>query len=278
MIVSEEDWNSVQDIRDKKNPKNPNKNENSIPMSTKGSLLLTGLARCGCCNSRLTTTTFVNKYKAANGEIVRYNQNKSYRCSGKLQGKTDCKGQATFSSNKVERQVLKMVDEYLSQLRIIDLQSEIDSLKMKISNEEEKKIKTMQNLLEEYYEELVALNAEVPKAIMGKSAFKPEMINGLIDKKENVIQKTSEDIKEIEKLLSTKKMEISEMETLKDYLPVWPDVFTNASTEKKKMMLCTLLEVVYISKDKILVEIKGGIKELLGHICSENKDTKSSLI
>lgn len=41
----------------------------------------------------------------------------------------------------------------------------------------------MQNLLEEHYEELVVLNAEVPKAIMGKSAFKPEMLNALIEKK-----------------------------------------------------------------------------------------------
>lgn len=169
----------------------------------------------------MTTTTFVNKYKAANGEIVRYNQNKSYRCSGKLQGKTDCNGQATFSSKKVERQVLERVDVYLSQLRTIDFQSEIESLKKKVSNEEEEKIKTMQNLLEENYEELVTLNAEVPKSIMGKSAFKPEMLNGLIEKKENEIQKTTEDIKGIEQLLSSKKMEISEMEALKDDLPVW---------------------------------------------------------
>ncbi len=44
---------------------------------------------------------------------------------------------------------------------------------------------------------------------------------------------------------------------------VWQDVFKTASTEKKKMMLSILLEVVYISKDKILVEIKGRLKELL---------------
>lgn len=68
------------------------------------------------------------------------------------------------------------------------------------------------------------------------------------------------------------------MEALKDDLPVWGEIFTNASTEKKKMMLSTLLEVVYISKDKILVEIKGGIKELLGYLYRESKDIKSSLI
>lgn len=277
IIVSEEDWDTVQKIREKKNPKNPKKNEISVPMSTKGGLLLTGIARCGCCNSRLTSTTFVNKYKASNGEVVRYNQNKSYRCSGKLQGKTDCNGQATFSSKKVERQVLERLDVYLSQLRTIDFGLKIELIKKKVANEEEERIKKSQKLLERYYDELAALNAEVPIAIMGKSAFKPEMLNGLIEKKENEIQKISEDINGIEKLLSSKKLEISEMETLKDYIPVWQNVFQKASSEKKKMMLSTLLDVVYVSKDKILVEIKVRIKELLGHLFSESKDAKSSL-
>ncbi len=202
IIVSEEEWKTVQEIREKKNPKNYKTNEASIPMSTKGSLLLTGIARCGCCNSRLTSTTFVNKYKAASGEIIKYNQNKSYRCSGKLQGKTDCNGQATFSSKKVERQVLERVDIYLSQLSTIDFQSQIESIKQNVSNEEEEKIKKLQSILEGHYDELAALNAEVPKAIMGKSAFNPEMFNNLIKKKDNEIQETSEDIKGIEKLLS----------------------------------------------------------------------------
>ncbi|MCK6075567.1 zinc ribbon domain-containing protein [Paenibacillus silvae] len=175
-------------------------------MSTKGSLLLTGIARCGCCNSRLTSTTFVNKYKAANGEIRRYNQNKSYRCTGKLQGKTDCTGQATFSSNKVERQVMKQVNNYLNQLKTIDFSSKIDSIKRNTLNEKEKKIKKLQSILEEHYNELSVLNAEVPKSIMGKSAFKPKMLNDLIEKKELEITQTTNEIIEIERILTSKKM------------------------------------------------------------------------
>ncbi|MCM3171188.1 recombinase family protein [Paenibacillus sp. MER 99-2] len=265
VIVSEEEWNSVQDIREKKNPKNQKNNENSVPMSTKGSLLLTGIARCGCCNSRLTSTTFVNKYKAVNGEILRYNQNKSYRCTGKLQGKTDCNGQATFSSQKVERQVIKQVNIYLDQLKALDFSSKIDSIKKKIFKEEEKNIKKMQLELEEHYNELSVLNAEVPKSIMGKSAFKPDMLNQLIEKKELDITQTTKEINEIERIVSFKKIELSEMETLKKYIPVWQDVFDKGSTEKKKMMLSTIIDVVYVSREKISVEIKGRLKEFLGH-------------
>lgn len=271
MIISEEEWNSAQDIREKKNPKSKQNNDNSVPMSTKGSLLLTGIARCGCCNSRLTSTTFVNKYKAANGEILRYNQNKSYRCTGKLQGKTDCSGQATFSSKIVERQVMKQVNSHLNQLETIDFSSEMDLIKKKISNEEEKKIKKLQCILEEHYNELSVLNAEVPKSIMGKSAFKPKMLNDLIEKKELEITQTTNEMNETERILSSKKIELSELETLMEYIPVWQDVFDEASTEKKKMMLSILIDVIYVSKEKISVEIKGRIKEFLGHSSSESK-------
>ena len=56
-----------------------------------------------------------------------------------------------------------------------------------------------------------------------------------------------------------------------EYIPVWQDVFDEASTEKKKMMLSTLIDVVYVSKEKISIEIKGRIKEFLGHPSSESK-------
>ncbi|WP_366294867.1 recombinase zinc beta ribbon domain-containing protein [Paenibacillus sp. AN1007] len=275
IIISEKDWNSAQDIREKKNPKNKKMNDNSVPISTKGSLLLTGIARCGCCNSRLTSTTFVNKYKAANGEILRYNQNKSYRCTGKLQGKTDCIGQATFSSKKVEQQVMKQVNSYLNQLETIDFSSKIDLIKEKISNEEETKIKNLQSILEENYNELSVLNAEVTKSIMGKSAFKPKILNDLIEKTELEIMQNTNEMNETEGILSSKKIELSEMETLKEYIPVWHDVFDEASMEKKKMMLSTLIDVVYVSKEKISVEIKARLKEFLGLLSSESKYAES---
>ncbi|MCK6075568.1 hypothetical protein [Paenibacillus silvae] len=61
------------------------------------------------------------------------------------------------------------------------------------------------------------------------------------------------------------------MEMLKEFIPVWQDVFDEASTEKKKMMLSTLIDVVYVSKEKISVEIKDRFKGFLGHLSSESE-------
>lgn len=103
------------------------------------------MTRCGCCNSRLTSTTFVNKYKNASGEVVKYSHNKSYRCTGKLQGKTICDGQGTFSANKVEGFVLEQMKNYLRDLRMIDFTKEINEIKN--ANTDEKKLKVLQDTI-----------------------------------------------------------------------------------------------------------------------------------
>lgn len=271
ILVAPEIWDAVQQMREQKNPKAYNEKNSNIPMSTKGELLLIGMARCGCCNSRMTSTTFVNKYKNAAGEIIKYNHNKSYRCTGKLQGKTICTGQSTFSSNKVEGFVLKRINEYLDSLRRVDYTKEINQLKEKSSNGDEKKLKSLQAKIEEEYSELSVLNAEVPKSILGKSSFKPELLNSLIEEKEKNIQELRKQISKLEEIISSKKLEINEIEMLQKYIPVWKEEFQTATRERQKVMLGLIINEVYISKDEIRIELKIHIKRFLsGLTCEAN--------
>ena len=198
IIITPDIWERVQEIRMKRNPKVYD-NKANAQMSTKGSLLFIGLARCGCCGSRLSSTTFVNKYKTADGQIIKSNHNKSYRCSGKLQGKAECTGQATFSANKIEKIILKQIDFYLDNLRRIDFADQIESFKKKNINEDQKQLKKLQKEVENAYQELSILNAEVPKSIMGKSSFKPELLNSLIQEKDVEIEKLKTELNKLEK-------------------------------------------------------------------------------
>lgn len=270
-IVKEEVWDSVQQMREKKNPKVYNEKNNNIPMNTKGELLLIGLARCGCCKSRMTSTTFVNKYRNAVGEVIKYNQNKSYRCTGKLQGKTICTGQSTFSAKRVEKAVLKQIDVYLSQLEEMDFTSKINSFKEKNVHDDQKRLDKLQSDIENSYEELSVLSAEVPKSIMGKSSFKPDLLNQLIETKETEIEELRAQIEEIEKIISSRKVEVNEMELLQKYIPAWKDTFSNATIEKQKTMLGLLIDEVLISKDEIKVELDMKLKDFLGILYSETR-------
>ncbi|WDH81483.1 recombinase family protein [Paenibacillus urinalis] len=261
-IINEEVWNTVQSIRQKKSPKNYSGN-NNITISTKGTLLFIGIARCGCCNSRLTSTTFINKYKNASGEVIKYNHNKSYRCTGKLQGKTNCNGQSTFSANKVERFVLKQIQNYLDSFCITNFTKKVDELKSKYAKSELKILQELQNNIENEYEELSILVAEVPKSITGKSSFKPDLLNQLIKQKEKNILVLQEKITATESLLNFKKDELNDIILLKEYFPEWKQIFEDASSEKKKIMIGLLVDQVLVSKESICIELKPLIKQFI---------------
>ncbi|OPH47657.1 hypothetical protein BC351_10735 [Paenibacillus ferrarius] len=267
VIVSEQEWNQVQLIRESKNPKNYGEEENNTPMSTKGKLLFIGMARCGCCHSRFTSTYFTNKYRGKNAEKAKiYSKTMSYRCSGKLQGKTGCDGQSTFAQTKVEGVVMKKIYGYLDQLNTVDLTTQIQNFKKKNSNDDDKHLKKLQSSIEEFYEELSALNAEVPRAIMGKSSFKPELLNNLIESKNNEIAGLRIEIELLEKKISSKKFEENEMEELKKITPIWKDVFEKASIEKKKMMLATIIDTIYVSKEGIEINLRLHINDFINQI------------
>ena len=263
VIISDEVWNAVQASREKKNPKNYANNNSSLPMNTKGSLLLIGMARCGCCNSRLTSTTFVNKYKNSSGEVVKYSHNKSYRCSGKLQGKTICTGQGTFSANKVEVFVLKQIKNYIKDLHMINFTKEISAIKNKSTHTDEKILKVLQNKIENEYSELSVLNAEVPNSIMGKSSFKANLLSQLIEQKEKNIAELQEQTSKIETLINSKNIEINELNLLKEYIPQWNEVFEEASPEKKKILLSLIIDEILVSKEMIRIDLKSHIKQFL---------------
>lgn len=267
IIIDDINWERVQELRRNKNPKNKERKQNT-PFNTKGKLLLIGLARCGVCNSRLTSTYFTNKYKSkATGKVTSYSYSASYRCSGKLQGKTLCTGQSTFSARRVEETVLEEINEYLNNLKKVDLTNEINKLRKNNVGEDEKKLKKIESRLYNLQEELDTLNNEVPKAIMGKSSFKPELLNKLINEREEEINQLNSEIVKVKQLIDSKKIRVEELEELKKFIPVWKEEFNKASTEKKKMMLSYIIDTVFIQKDKIRINMKIDIQSFINSSC-----------
>lgn len=81
IIVSEEVWERVQQIREARNPVNSKKEGNHYVINTtKGELLLIGMIRCGYCDHPLTTTYNKKSYNLADGTERKWSSAK-YRCT-----------------------------------------------------------------------------------------------------------------------------------------------------------------------------------------------------
>ncbi|WP_162616222.1 zinc ribbon domain-containing protein [Paenibacillus lutimineralis] len=229
---------------------------------SKSPLLLVGMINCGYCGSPLTTTYNSKKYELKSGEIQKWRQAK-YRCSGKALGKIDCAGQTVYSQVKIEETVLDELFAFLDQLKTVDVSEQVKRIRTKATNQEEIEVKRLIKSLRDMNKELDTLIAEVPKSILGKSAFKPDFLNTLIENKQNEVAVATAELEKLDTIVQNKKVEKNEMENLVKSIPVWKDVFLNAPIEKQKMMLNSVIDSVTVYRDSIELKIKLRVQELI---------------
>lgn len=263
ITVPEEMWDRVQRIRTSRNQKNTNNPDVEKVLVSKSPLLLVGMIRCGYCGSPLTTTYNSKKYTLADGTLQKWRQAK-YRCSGKALGKTDCEGQTIYSQNKIEGAVLHELFTFFDNLKTVDVGEQLQKIKKRTQTHEETEIKNLNKKLRELNKEMDTFTSEVAKSIMGKSAFKPDLLNSLIEQKQIEIDDITSRVGTLEAVVKNKQIEEKEMGNLVRSIPVWREAFQNAPAEQKKMMLTNVVDSVIVYRDSIDLNIKLKIHELLG--------------
>lgn len=264
VIIDEAKWERVRLFCNGRSPEKVKKEkQNLVIKSTKSSLLLVGLVRCGHCGKPLTTTYNRKYYMKKDGTKKEYKLPK-YRCSGKSQLAVKCDGQTLYSPKKIEGVVLDEVFGYLDNLKKTNFSQQIEEFKKNNMAEEVKAVRRLQRQIDEACNKLSALTEEVPKAILGESAFKPELLSSLIEKTEKEIVELKSQLAQAEQALASKKIELNEMEEVQKYIPVWREVFENASIERKKMMLSSIIEGITVHRDKVEINFKLHIREFIG--------------
>ncbi|OPG98914.1 hypothetical protein B2I21_08440 [Chryseobacterium mucoviscidosis] len=267
-------WDRVQEIRTSRNQENTNKPEIEKILITKSPLLFVGMIKCGYCGSPLTTTYNSKKYQLKDGTEQKWRRAK-YRCSGKALGKVDCEGQTIYSQTKIEETTLEELFSYLDELKTVDVSEQLKVIGKTNTNDEEKKTKSMKKQFNELEKELGTLLKEVSKSITGKSAFKPELLNTLIEEKQIELEQIRKEIANTETIALQKKVERSEMESLVKLIPVWKDSFQNAGLEKKKMMLNSVIDTITVYRDSIDLKIKLNVHELVQMAIKNGSETNS---
>ena len=272
-IISEKDFDMVQEIRSRRSPENTKTNVVYRGV-TSSPLLLVGMISCGHCGSPLTTTYNYKSYAKKDGTKTSRTVPK-YRCSGKALNRIECDGQTIYGQKRVEDTVLEEIKSYLSQISNINLDDEVDEY---IKNNIEfavKRMKDVEKKMMKSKNDLEKLNEEIVKSITGESSFKPNTLARLIDEKENYLKKLEQEFKEANQDRINQEVETKDMELLKMNAPKWVDVFESADTEKKKLMLASILDQVIVSRDSIKIHVKLHISEVIGvvqkHLDDSNK-------
>lgn len=268
IIIEESMWDKIQEIRNSRSPKNVKVEGVKSLTVSKSPLLLVGSIKCGHCGTPLTTTYNTKTYINKAGEVKKYRQPK-YRCSGKALGKTDCDGQTIYSQNKIELFILEKIDKYVNELKKVDFTKKIANFEKENLSRNEKEIKIIHKKLEETYSDLSTLKGEVTKSLLGKSSFKPDLLNSLLEEKEVEVRKLNDKIRTIENEIKDKKNEVNDMKSLQAKIPVWKTEFHNANYEQKKIMLSYIIDSIIVFKDRIDLNVKFSINQSILPINNE---------
>lgn len=279
IIVREDIWDKIQKIRTSRTPecfREENLEYDSYPLQTRSPLLFVGFIKCGHCGYALNTAYHKCEWTTKDG-TKKAKMKPVYRCSGKSSGKVGCDGQSTYSQERIEGIVMEEIYKYLDQLRQIDLTEKIEKIKSDNMENEHQELKVLTKKFDQYNDELSTLRDEVAKSILGKSAFKPELLSSLIEEKETSLATLRSNMDKLNIILETKKLEISDISKMQKMIPVWREEFDKATHEKKKMMLSQIIEEIIVFRDKVEIKVKLFINEFLSGLKGEMQQEQKNL-
>ena len=264
-IISNEQYYKVQEVkkvRKQKTVEQQNENNKYFPYQTKSPLLFTGYIICGGCGCKLQNRANKRGIRTIDGreEIIRYYY---YACLNAFSGKEcGCK-QKSYKNNIIEIPVLNEIHNYLDRLEQKDLSEEIKKSKNKTEDTEVKQIKELEKSIRQYCDKLESLKEEVVKSITGETSFNKELLSELIEQHKEKISDLEKERSSLEKLHRKKQVDLKQMIEIQNMIPNWKEEFKNSSTEKKKVLLSTIIDRVIVHTEQIEIKVKMSLEEFI---------------
>lgn len=219
------------------------KEQNTVPLNTKGQSLLAGKAYCGHCGAKLTLTTSGRCRKRKDGTIDNTKRIR-YACYGKTRKQIECNGQTGYTMHILDDLIDEIVRGIFRKMRGV---SRDDIIRLRYKNELEMRKAHLLVLTADHAKALDNLNvlkAEVVKAIKGESAFTADTLSGLIAEAEAECERLGKLCVSAEQDVNDTEQLLQEVTASYDTLISWAKLYDTAPFEKKKMIVNCLINRV----------------------------------
>lgn len=276
IIVPKQAWEEAQRIREarrtrirvsKEKAAEEYETQYPVPFSTKGRLALTGLVYCGYCGKRLKNGCYINRWTTKTGEKQAYVGR--YLCPEK------CALRSCYAQNYLEDVVFTTVENYLERMIPIDITEELREKQNRLRESAWKDLKAIQKKQQTLRLDMQTLEQQIPAAVRGEYCFSAEKLSRMIQEKEQLfenLEKKAELIKERLRQIENKNDSLigSKINRPTDNalnqngnianhtsaIPNWKELFHNADTAAKKMLLSALIEKIEVKKDSVTIKFR----------------------
>ena len=253
-IVSDEDFQfarHVMDMRvtrktqtrgdiDEDNPDEAKRTKTSIY----GASLLSGLLYCAHCGHKLVGTYHTKQ--RANGA---YYYRPVYRCYNGATKAKGCDGQRTYSAARIEKAVLEIVHQYFSHFGESMDAVWKEQQRLQIKQGSGARLKQAELSLSRLQAQHKKLREELVKVLMGESIFDEETIKGMLDEKQDAIEKAEAYLKEVRASAEDTEQKLQQLIFQYRSIKNWSSVFDQANDDEKKMILARIIEKITVDKN-----------------------------
>ena len=259
IIVDQELWTRVQELREKRRGKyqkcEENKNAKVITRND-GMLALIDVLYCGYCGEKMTNGTKYNYWTMKETGERRASRVPAYKCQGICQGIPHEK-QSKLQANKIEPIVFEAIAEYIGKLQ----EQEDAFVQIRDSQNQERKRKREElnrekTAMEELERKIAIMEEKIPNAITGEYPLSLDELVNLIKKEKKKKEQQDREIQQKEKEVEDMMVFMQDWEELRQKIPTWQEIFLHAKTPVKRALVNKLIERIDVKDAEIHIRFK----------------------
>ena len=266
-IVSDEEFNNVQELLDKKNTK---KNCVSTNSNTH---LFSGILKCGYCGESVyANSTNVQKVRV-DGSVHKFKKY-HYNCKGKLNDKFGHE-QTAYSKNKLdetlEKEILEVIDsiEYkdLSEYKGTTVKKEMELIK--------EKYQELLKEIDDKKEEQEGINKEIRKSVLGKSEYSQKTLASILSDVSEELEELFAKEEKMKFVLKEHEIKLSSESTFNEAIKHWSQIYNVATFEEKKALLSKIIDSIVLKRGEFQINYKITLPKGYGERTNNNCDVYS---
>lgn len=245
-IITEKEYDEAQRIIFQRTKEMARKS--SIAYTTRGKALLGGNIFCKHCGSKMYGILYTDTYMLASGE-KKVKKGIKYCCSNRARKRGECDGMSQYLAKKVDDAVLLIVNKTLEKIKGSAKDEAINAQYENIVKEKKAIYLSLKQKTEKEQAVLNKLVSEVGRALIGESSFTIDVLNASISATKEKLAEYEKQIPQAYKEYTDKNEILEHLDGYYDTFKGWASEFATASRERKKMIICKLIDRIEIGKD-----------------------------
>lgn len=263
-IIDENMWNQVQDTRKQRADKYIKSLENqnvTVIRRNSGMLALIDVLYCGYCGRKMTNGSKYNYWTIKDTGERRTSKIAIYKCPNAWNGIPHEKTKQ-YRADQIEPVVFEALAEYIGKLQENeDVFTQIEENQSRQKAVKQSELDKEQSELENIQQKISVMENNIPNAMTGDYPLSLEELAGIIRKHKELEQKHKRIVEERKAELDVMKVSMDDWENIRSKIPTWQDVFWNADTTTKRVLVNKLIERIDITKDSVNIRFKINLND-----------------